>query len=73
MGRDCWNAQECAEITDQIVAEGHRSTSGPTMLEALQAVSEWAEQANPAGYGGLPHKLRQQVDAAISKATEGQP
>lgn len=39
-------------------------------VEALEAVQDWDEyDSNPAGYGGLPHRVRQIVDAALAALT----
>lgn len=39
--------------------------SAERMREALEAVKAWADQANPAGYGGLPERVYLVVDRAI--------
>lgn len=44
--------------------------AAPDMLAALREIAAWAEQANPAGYGGLREHLFHKVQSAISKATE---
>lgn len=49
-------------------ANAHLIAAAPDMLTALKEIAAWAEQANPAGYGGLRETLFRKVDAAISKA-----
>jgi hypothetical protein len=36
----------------------------------LGVVRDWADQANPAGYGGLPERIRSVVDCALARPTE---
>lgn len=38
------------------------------LLDVLKQIQAWAEQANPAGYGGLPANLRTMVDSILVKS-----
>lgn len=54
---------------DEAIANARLIAATPDMLAALVSVRDWDEHdANPAGYGGLRHELREVVDAAIAKA-----
>jgi len=50
------------------LANARLISAAPDMLEALKAVRDWDDNANPAGYGGLRQDVRDVVHAAIRKA-----
>lgn len=53
---------------DEQIANMALICAAPDLLEALEAVIGWSNGANPAGYGGLPDKLIDQVVSAIERA-----
>lgn len=52
-------------------ADAYRFAAAPELLDAMTAIIHWDEQANPAGYAGLPDDLRTFALAAIAKAKGG--
>lgn len=62
-----------ASVNSHNTSEGKANArlvaAAPDLLEAAKEIAAWAEQANPAGYGGLGKDLHRKVLAAISKAT----
>jgi hypothetical protein len=57
------------EFDGQNDANARLIAAAPELLEALEAIRDWDERCNPAGYAGLPDSTRAAMYAAIAKAT----